>query len=178
MSHPVRFRLPLMDPLEGSRRAISSAYYALFHALAASNADALIGAPQDRITAAAWSRVYRGLDHGTARRELQRHRQEFSAGSQIFADTFHNLQYRRHSADYDHNAVFTGQQATVWLAEAEVAIVDYMQDTGAYCPFGSMVREPYDGIIGDAPIGAIPLGRVAPANRWVGKPGAAPVLAA
>ena len=34
-------------------------------------------------------------------------------------------------------------------------------DAGAYCPNHSMVREPYDGIIGDAPIGAIPLGRVA-----------------
>ena len=34
-------------------------------------------------------------------------------------------------------------------------------DAGAYCPNRSMVREPYDGIIGDAPIGAIPLGRVA-----------------
>ena len=34
-------------------------------------------------------------------------------------------------------------------------------DSGAYCPNRSMVREPYDGIIGDAPIGAIPLRRVA-----------------
>ena len=34
-------------------------------------------------------------------------------------------------------------------------------DAGAYCPNHSMVREPYDCIIGDAPIGAIPLGRVA-----------------
>ncbi len=33
--------------------------------------------------------------------------------------------------------------------------------TGAYCPTNSMVREAYDGIIGDAPTGAIPLGRVA-----------------
>ena len=32
---------------------------------------------------------------------------------------------------------------------------------GAYCPTGSMVRESYDGIIGGAPSGAIPLGRVA-----------------
>ncbi len=32
--------------------------------------------------------------------------------------------------------------------------------TGAYCPTNSMVREPYDCIIGDAPTGAIPLGRV------------------
>ena len=34
-------------------------------------------------------------------------------------------------------------------------------DSGAYCPNRSMVREPYDCIIGEAPIGAIPLGRVA-----------------
>ena len=34
------------------------------------------------------------------------------------------------------------------------------EDTGAYCPVGSMVRETCDGIIGDAPTGAIPLGRV------------------
>ena len=34
-------------------------------------------------------------------------------------------------------------------------------DAGAHCPFHSMVREPYDCIIGDAPIGAIPLGRLA-----------------
>ena len=33
--------------------------------------------------------------------------------------------------------------------------------TGAHCPTKSMVREPYDCIIGDAPTGAIPLGRVA-----------------
>ena len=33
-------------------------------------------------------------------------------------------------------------------------------DTGAYYPIGSMVRESYDGIIGDVPNGAIPLGRM------------------
>ena len=123
--NPQRTGQPPTD--EHIRRAISSAYYALFHALAASNADALIGAPQDRITAAAWSRVYRGLDHGTARRELQRYRQEFSTGSQIFADTFQDLQNRRHSADYDHNAVFTAQEGSVSLAESQAAINDYMR---------------------------------------------------
>ena len=34
-------------------------------------------------------------------------------------------------------------------------------DSGAYCPTRSMAREPYDGIIGAAPVGAVPLGRVA-----------------
>ena len=34
------------------------------------------------------------------------------------------------------------------------------EDSGAYCPLGSVVRESYDCIIGDAPSGAIPFGRV------------------
>ena len=34
------------------------------------------------------------------------------------------------------------------------------EDIGAYCPLGSVVRESYDCIIGDAPSGAIPFGRV------------------
>ena len=34
------------------------------------------------------------------------------------------------------------------------------EDSGAYCPLGSVVRESYDCIIGDAPSGAIPFGRL------------------
>ena len=33
-------------------------------------------------------------------------------------------------------------------------------DSGAYCPTRSMAREPYDGIIGAAPVGATPVGAV------------------
>ena len=128
---------------EHIRRAISSAYYALFHGLAASNADALIGTPQTEFDARAWSRIYRGLDHTMAKRELQRHRNEFSAGTRIFADTFQGLQDRRHSADYDHNAVFATNEPTVWLAEAEVAIIDYLQvdhDERAYIATLTLIR--------------------------------------
>ena len=128
---------------EHIRRAVSSAYYAAFHALATSNAETLIGTPHNSATAAAWSRVYRGLDHAAARRELQRHRQELSSEAQIFADTFQNLQNRRHSADYDHNAVFTNIRATISLVEAEAAIVDYLQvdsDERAYIAALTLIR--------------------------------------
>ena len=94
---------------------------------AISNAETLVGTPHGTVTTAAWSRVYRGLDHGLARRELQRHRHEFSAECQKFVDTFGDLQNLRHSADYDHNAVFTEQEGSVALAEAEAAINDYIQ---------------------------------------------------
>ena len=116
---------------EHLRRAISNAYYALFHALAESNASAFIGPPNDPAMAAAWSRVYRGLDHTTARRELQRHRQEFSVQALNFADTFRDMQELRHSADYDHNAAISISQANAVLDQAEAAIFDFLQITAS-----------------------------------------------
>ncbi len=110
---------------EHVRRAISNAYYAVFHALAGGNGFALIGSPNDAATAAAWPRIYRGLDHTTARRELQRHRPEFSPQVRNFADTFSRIQQLRHLADYDHNAAFTPQEAIAQLDQAEAAILDY-----------------------------------------------------
>ena len=101
----------------------------MFHALAESNASALIGTPTDTATASAWSRVYRGLDHTTARREFQRHRQEFSAHARHFVDTFSNMQQLRHLADYDHNAGFAVHEAVTYLDRADAAILDYAQAT-------------------------------------------------
>ena len=46
---------------EALRRAISTAYYAMFHALATSNADCIVGPPRDTMASHAWDRVYRGL---------------------------------------------------------------------------------------------------------------------
>ena len=112
---------------EHVRRAISNAYYAMFHALAESNATALIGFPNDAATMAAWPRAYRGLDHGAARRELQRHRPEFSVQARGFADRFNIMQGFRHSADYAPTASFTVQHAIAYLDRAEAAILAYTQ---------------------------------------------------
>lgn len=46
--------IPLPDAL---RRAVSTEYYAVFHALANSNADCLIGPPTDPLLEHAWHRV-------------------------------------------------------------------------------------------------------------------------
>ena len=102
---------------EHVRRAISNAYYAQFHALAESNAAALVGTPSDAATTAAWSRVYRGLDHARAHRELQRRQPEFSVQAQGFAKTFCDMQRFRHLADYDHAASFTAHEAMAYPTE-------------------------------------------------------------
>ena len=108
------------------RRAISTAYYAAFHALTASNADALIGTANDPLTAAAWIRIYRGLNHNYARSQLQQNLAGLSPDARTFADLFCDLQDERHSADYNPQATFTTQKAATWLNQAEAAISDFL----------------------------------------------------
>ena len=55
----------------------------------------------------------------------------------------------------------TGESSEDMYAHGEVCRLDEDRaGIGAYCPIGSMVRESYDGIIGDAPAGAIPFHRL------------------
>lgn len=112
---------------EHIRRAVSNAYYAMFHALAASNADVIIGPPHDGLTTAAWMRVYRGLDHNRAKREFESHKDELSVEGENFASVFTALQQRRHSADYDPNATFNIQDTRLWLAIAAYACEEYLK---------------------------------------------------
>ena len=113
------------------RRAISTAYYAAFHALTTSNADALIGPAHDQLTADSWIRIYRGLNHGHAKSQLEpevkRNQPRISANALNFADLFCKLQDERHSADYNPRATFTIQAATSWLDSAEAAITRFLQ---------------------------------------------------
>ena len=115
---------PLQDSL---RRAVSTAYYAMFHALSNSNADCLVGVPHDPLSEHTWSRVYRGLNHNSARRNLLQDRHLFSPQVRHFAVTFAQLQDQRHRADYDPSTTFTLIQTLDWIDSAEVAIEGFMQ---------------------------------------------------
>ena len=114
---------------EAIRRAISTAYYAAFHALTASNADVLVSLAHDQLTADAWIRTYRGLNHNQAKTQLQQHRASLSTYAQIFADLFCDLLNERHNADYNPRALFTPQAAFTWLSKAEAAITDFLLTT-------------------------------------------------
>ncbi|MXZ24835.1 MAG: hypothetical protein F4Y80_08180 [Caldilineaceae bacterium SB0665_bin_21] len=109
------------------RRAISTAYYAAFHAFTASNADVLAGPVYDSLTADAWIRIYRGLNHNQVRSQLQQNRSRFSANVQVFVDLLRDLQNERHNADYDPRATFTTQTAATWLNKADDAITNFLQ---------------------------------------------------
>ena len=98
----------------------------MFHALANSNADCLIGPPTDPLLEHAWHRIRRGLDHSQARRNLEQDRDRFSPPVQEFITTFAGLQDARHAADYDARRKFTVTEAHSWIDLAKEAITDFM----------------------------------------------------
>jgi uncharacterized protein (UPF0332 family) len=102
------------------KRAVSTAYYAVFHALAKDAANLLTGVGQMR-TSGAWVHVYRALDHGFAKNACREVRVVPPALMDC-ADEFIELQEARHKADYDPRASFTRVEALEWTSRAEVAI--------------------------------------------------------
>lgn len=108
------------------RRAVSASYYAVFHALCRSNADALVGMGAARPTRA-WMQTYRALDHAQAKsRCKEAGSRGFPLSIQAFADSFVSLQEHRHRSDYNPDQNFTKKEAAfiVGLARSAVAALD------------------------------------------------------
>ena len=112
---------------EDLRRAVSTAYYALFHALANSNANTLIGTPKNDDDNAAWNRTHRALEHGAARNRFQHtgHMEAFPDIVREFADTFNELQRERQTADYNPDHIFTLSGALQIIDHARQAILRF-----------------------------------------------------
>jgi hypothetical protein len=106
------------------KRSISTSYYALFHAVARSNADRIVGTGQGR-SDRAWTQAYRALEHGNAKAACQQLGSlGFPAGLVRVGRTFVSLQEARHSADYDPNYRVSRRDALSALSEAEAAIAE------------------------------------------------------
>lgn len=81
------------------RRAVATAYYAVFHALAKMCADQLIGPSKPWEV---YTPIYRSLDHGAARKVLREARKTsaFAAEVEAIGLAFLNLYDKRIEADY------------------------------------------------------------------------------
>ena len=90
-------------------RAISTAYYAMFHCLANCCADTLVGGSGSDRSDPAWRQTYRALEHGTIRQRFGRSViiSRFPIEIQDFAKKFVDMQEKRHKADYDPEAAFS-----------------------------------------------------------------------
>jgi hypothetical protein len=106
------------------RRACSSTYYALFHALCTMCARMLVG-PQK--TRRAWCHVYRSVDHRAARESCGRKDfiQRFPRAVQEFAALFVLMQAARHGADYDPDERFYRSSVAADIEAAASAITAF-----------------------------------------------------
>ena len=112
------------------RRAISTAYYAMFHALAESNANTLIGASNDARSSVEWVRTYRAINHGTASGQMKAlDRNRFPDQIYDFAEVFIDLQMQRHDADYNPQATFTRSETVAAINRAASAVERFIETT-------------------------------------------------
>ena len=118
------------------RRAVSTAYYAMFTALATLCANQVVGSSPQKRALPEWARTYRALDHGrseTVMNELDPERRSKAkqgiASSvdnsvEIFAETLDRLKLERHAADYDPGPLKLKRKSVLNLiGEAEAAIL-------------------------------------------------------
>ena len=105
-------------------RAVSAAYYALFHALAQSCADLLAGSTPVNRTRPGWRQTYRALEHGLARRQCANRvmMSRFPPEIQDFGELFVELQRERHHADYDPGVTFD-RSRVMQLIDRAVSII-------------------------------------------------------
>lgn len=103
------------------RRAVSSAYYAAFHALATLCVKSLLPEPRsdDEVL-----RVYRALDHGQLRSAFQQPQIKDSPAFRDIAPLIVKLQQERHRADYlpPDNALFPENEVKDIIEQARLAI--------------------------------------------------------
>jgi uncharacterized protein (UPF0332 family) len=113
------------------KRAVSSIYYALFHALAKSCADCLIGTGKQDRANRAWQHVYRALEHGFAKNACQnREIIRFPQEVQDFANAFINMQAKRHDADYDPFSRVQKAEVLIDIKDAD-QIIESFERTSA-----------------------------------------------
>lgn len=101
------------------RRATSTAYYAVFHALAYLCAKALVGWTKDWIFV---TPIYRSLDHATAKKLFGRTREKYGEDVAEIGRIFILLQQERHNADYDPEFSLTRQETLELIRLAREAV--------------------------------------------------------
>lgn len=111
------------------RRAVSAAYYAVFHALCRTCADMTVGVGHLR-SHPTWAHVYRSVQHGEAKTRCSNvaplakllEPAPLDRGIRRFAGAFANLQEQRHRADYGPHASFTRSEVLTLVASADEVI--------------------------------------------------------
>ena len=117
------------------KRAISTAYYAMFHALAKNNADKFISRTNnDGRADRAWLQTYRALEHRKAKNACERCYREqrlgFPEPIRTFASYFVTMQKERYEADYNPASRFSRQDVLAKIEGTRTAIRKFTNSRG------------------------------------------------
>ena len=108
------------------RRALSTAYYAMFHSLSLSCASTLIGANPTSRQQTLWEQTYRTLDHKRAKERCAGGMLRiFPQDIQTFAAQFADMQSQRHDADYNPGAQFSQAEVLRLVNESDVRVTAF-----------------------------------------------------
>ena len=107
-------------------RAISTAYYALFHCLAQTCADTLAGPSRSTGSRPAWRQVYRALEHRQAKTRCEKVPLRFPDEMRQFGRAFATLQSKRHFADYDPDRRFRKSEVIADIEHARTLIAHFL----------------------------------------------------
>lgn len=119
------------DASEASlRRAVSTAYYAVFHAICRLCATELVGGDSLRDE---WSAIYRSVDHGAFRATRDADGRERRLGDRVrrLLELTIDLQRDRHVADYNPGPFDYGETDVRALLNSAAAAVDALETLSA-----------------------------------------------
>ena len=105
-------------------RAVSTAYYALFHALAAECVARTVGSPRSPRYWEIVTPVHRSIDFGAAKKVFDRLAKDRTVRSdlKLLALVFLELQSARHTADYDPGCRYSRRRALDLIDQTRLAI--------------------------------------------------------
>lgn len=110
------------------RRAVSTAYYAVFHEICKMCADELVvSQTRNQKMTRAWRHVYRGLNHRKAKaacKKIEDNESKYNFPEELrnLGLNFSTLQEERHRADYDPSMRFKPADVEQLIDRAEKAI--------------------------------------------------------
>ena len=113
------------------RRAVSTAYYALFHHLCFLFSG-IVQRPGEAHYLRAFTQAYRYVDHGLAKSKCEQvvtGKLGFPRRIVYFAETFIDLQQARIEADYNPLAKFDAKSVLNLIENAESALASFDQDS-------------------------------------------------
>lgn len=101
----------------------------MFHCLAKSGADLLVGGSGANRSEPAWTQVYRALEHGSTKNACRNQTvlKSFPKAVEDFANAFTSMQEKRHRADYDPSERFYKSAVERDLADVESAITRFQK---------------------------------------------------